>query len=192
MKCNCCGAEISNDVRECPYCDAVVAKEGAEREVIYQEPIQTDVVEEMAEEVSTSQQSLVGKKYAFASVKGTTWGGIFNSKIISNVEIAEDRLFIDIKPKRLQTAPAILFEDITGIDITKKISFYYWILIIVSVLSGFAVPYFFALTLIFIFCGLQRKITISQRNGVKVVMYTSSASQAEEFKEDMKKVAKIH
>jgi hypothetical protein len=189
MKCKNCGAEIPNDVKNCPYCEAAVGET----------PIQNEVQEAVSpsktatnETVLSSQGSLNGKKYIFTSASGTNLAGIFNSKVISNVEVAEDRLFIDIKPKRFNTSPAVLFEDITGIDIAVKINLYYWLWIIISAAVGIAAPFCFIFTIIFIFCGLQRKITISQRNGIKVVMYSSSKAKAEEFKEDMKTVTKIH
>lgn len=191
MKCNSCGREIQNEVKKCPYCDAVVVEAQSQKDMVNRATMQPDIESNEAEKTVESQNSLVGKKYTFISVRGTNMAGIFNSRITSNVEVAEDRLFIDIKPKRLNKAPAILFEDITGIEIDKKINLYYWIWIVISVIGGFAAPYMFIFTCIFIFCGLQRKITISQRNGVKVIMYENSKTGAEEFKEDMKKVTKI-
>ena len=69
---------------------------------------------------------------------------------------------------------------------------YYWIWIILSVIAGLCgAPYCFIFTVLLIIGGLQRKITISQRNGIKVIMYAKSSSDAEEFRNDMKQVAKI-
>lgn len=191
MKCNCCGAEIAEGVNECPFCDAVVEKATRKEKMAAQTPTQSDSFSGEEEHAIKSQNSLVGKEYTFVSTRGTNFWGLFNSRIISNVKVAEDRLFIEKRPKKFNTIPAVLFEDIIGITIEKKINFYFWILIIASGLLGFLNPICFALTIFFIYCGLQRKITVSQRNGVQVVMYTGSKALAEEFKEDMKKVAKI-
>lgn len=124
MKCNRCGAEIPNGVRECPYCDAVIAAAENQTMPVYQELGQVEAASDAAGQTDVAGTSLAGKKYSFASTYGTNLAGIFYSKITSNVEFAEDRLFIDIKPKRFNKSPAILFDDITGIDIARKINLY--------------------------------------------------------------------
>lgn len=136
------------------------------------------------------EESSGGKKYRFTSAIGQNMLGIFNSRITSDVEMGEDRLLINISPKRLNKVSAILYEDITGIDIARYISIYFWGLIIISAIGAIKAPYCLVCTLILIFCGLQKKITISQRNGEKVVIYSSDKKKAEEFKEDMKSVVK--
>jgi len=187
MKCKNCGAEIANNATECTFCDAPIdaPKVQQTKKVEVQVQPKTEV------SVSETNNTLIGKEYVFTSSKGANLRGLLNSKIISTVKVSDDRLFIDITPKRLNVAPAILFKDITGITIQAKINFYYWFLIIVSAIGGFTAPWLFIFTAIFIFAGLDRKITISQRNGVNVVMYAGSAAEATEFKEDMKKLTKI-
>ena len=118
--------------------------------------------------------------------------GIINSKIISSVEIAGDRCLIDIRPKRLNTVPVVILEDITAIDITVKINLYYWFLIVVSVFC--AIPTVGAgliLTALLVWAGRQRKITISQRNGKDIIMYSRNKEDAEKFKADMKTITNI-
>lgn len=145
------------------------------------------------EQVAVAENSVVGKKYTFVSTRGNNIVGLLDSKVTNKVEIGEDRLFIETKPKRFNKAPAVLFEDITGIEIKKNINFYYWFWIVISAIIGFmGVFYMFLCTLVFLFCGLQNKITISQRNGIKVVIYAGSKVVAEAFKEDMKTVTNIH
>jgi hypothetical protein len=135
---------------------------------------------------------LLGKKYAFVSTRGTCFIGLLRSKVSSNVEVSDDRLLLQISPKKYEVTPEILFENIVRIDISAHINIYYWVCIILTILSCFSgAVYMLLFTAIFIYCGLQRKITITQRNGVKVVMYTTSKEQAEEFKADMKTLAKI-
>lgn len=179
MKCRNCGAEIADGIKECPYC-------AAQQEGAVQMPQGT------ARPASISTNALAGKKYEFASSYGANMRGIINSRIYSTVEVAEDRLWIKITPKRLNTVPAVIFEDITAIDISVKISLYYWICIIVSVIA--AIPTQGATLLLaafFVFVGRDRKITISQRNGKDVVMYSSGKKAAEAFKEDMKALTTI-
>lgn len=184
MKCKNCGAEIPDNVSECPYCDAVVMSViASEKQPQVQQSDQVPVPE---------SDSIIGKKYSFTSTVGTNLAGIFNSRITSNVEVAEDRIFVDIKPKRFNKCPAIMFEDITGIDTTTKINLYYWFWIIITIIGGLTGQvYLFIFTIIFVFCGMQSKITISQRNGVNVVMYCSDLASGRKFKEEMRQVAKI-
>ncbi|MGN0142919.1 MAG: hypothetical protein ACI4AD_11885 [Roseburia sp.] len=191
MKCKNCGAEIGNEVRVCPYCDTEVDL-CKDRECQVEEmDTKTAVAEKEPEKSNVSADSLYGKKYEFSSSRGANLAGIFNSKICSTVEVREDRLLINITPKRMNTAPAVFLEDITGIDISAKINLYYWLWIIISAIGGIFAPWLFIATALFVFCGLDRKITISQRNGVRVVMYAQTKSEAEGFKEDMKKITKI-
>ena len=137
------------------------------------------------------KNSLIGKKYNFASSKGANLRGLINSRIRSEVTFSDDRLFINIEPKRFNTEPAILYKDITGVIITVKINFYYWIYIIVSALCAIINPLLLIVTVLLFFIGRDRKITITQRNGISAVIYAKTKAEAEAFKEDMRKVARI-
>lgn len=193
MYCKKCGAEIKDGSKFCIKCGVRVAKEDPKTESVCQMPVQPEIVSDAEGQVVVTGEPLTGKKYTFVSANGANLLGTrFNARITSNVEIAEDRLFIDIKPKRFNKSPAILFEDIIGIDISRRVSIGFCIFTIIAVICGVTIsPYYFLSTAIFVWCGLHRKITILQRNGKKVVMYDKSESQAKEFKEDMKKVARI-
>ena len=137
------------------------------------------------------KNSLIGKKYNFASYKGANLRGLINSRIRSEVTFSDDRLFINIEPKRFNTVPAILYKDITGVIITVKINFYYWIYIIVSALCAIINPLLLIVTVLLFFIGRDRKITITQRNGISAVIYAKTKAEAEAFKEDMRKVARM-
>ena len=137
------------------------------------------------------KNSIIGKKYNFASSKGANLRGLLNSRIRSEVTFSDDRLFINIEPKRFNTAPAILYKDITGVIITVKINFYYWIYIIVSVLCAIVNPFLLIVTVLLFFIGRDSKITITQQNGISAVIYAKTKAEAEAFKEDMRKVARI-
>lgn len=192
MKCKNCGAEIPDNVAECPYCDtAIDTKERVQqRPVVEQEVVVKKVVE--TEVKPTVMHPLVGKKYSFKSARGARLTGFISSRYLSDIEIGEDRIKIMIKPKRFNTVPAIMLEDITDIDISKKIHAYYWIWIIISII-GVCCSQFYLLicTVIFILAGLDRKIIIAQRNGKNVIIYSHDKQLAETFKEDMKSITKI-
>lgn len=192
MYCKKCGAEIKDGSKFCIKCGVRVAKEDPKTESVCQMPVQPEIVSDAEGQVVVTGEPLIGKKYTFISTRGTNLLTLFQGRIVSDVEIAEDRLFLDISPKRFNKSPAILFEDITGIDISIRVNICYCILIMMTVICGFTIsPSYFLAAALLVWVGLQRKITISQRNGQKVVMYDRSGSQAKEFKEDMKKVTRI-
>ena len=138
-----------------------------------------------------SKNSVIGKKYNLSSSKGANLRGLLNSRIRSEVTFSNDRLFINIEPKRFNKVPAILYQDITGVNITVKINFYYWFYIIVSVLAAIANPLFLIVTVLLFFIGRDRKIMITQRNGINAIIYAKTKVEAEAFKDDIRKVAKI-
>jgi len=96
-----------------------------------------------------------------------------------------------MEPKRFNKVPAILYQDITGVTITVKINLYYWFYIIVSALAATANPYILIVTVLLFFIGRDRKIMITQRNGINAVIYAKTKVEAEAFKDDIRKVAKI-
>ena len=178
MKCQNCGAELTEGMVVCPYCATRV-----------EAPVQ---MPQEAPPVSVPVNSLAGKRYSFISTRGGNMRGIINSKIISNVEVAEDRLIIDIIPKRLNTVPVVILEDITAIDLSVKINFYYWFMIVASALCALVTGGITLIfTALFVWAGRQQKITISQRNGKDVVMYSRNKEDAEGFKADMKTITDI-
>lgn len=189
MVCKNCGGEIKGEQTVCPYCDAPVVN----REDNVEESIVLDVEKNSLEPVNKEvlQNGIIGKSYEFHSSRGANLRSLFDSRITSKVEVSEDRLFISMKPKRLNVAPAVLFEDITAIEISAKIHLYYWPFIIITALVALTNPLFLILTALFIFGGRDRKIRICQRNGKDVIMYAGTKAQAEQFKADMKTLTKI-
>ena len=179
MKCNNCGAEITEGMVVCPYCATQV------------EP-SVQVLQEVSQSDPIQENTIVGKKYEFVSAYGTNMRGILSSRIYSNVEIAGDRILINISPKRLNTAPVVILEDITAIDISVKINLYYWFFIVISAIAAIGtMGVSLLLTALFVFVGRNQIITISQRNGKNVVMYSHDKQAAEAFREDMKTITKI-
>ena len=187
MNCKNCGAAISDDVLECPYCDAVVK---TRETAVDNPPVDQPALQQPDEFSIVKNNPLLGKKYSFISAIGTDFAS--RRRVTSNIEVAEDRIFIEIRPKRFQKAPAILFEDITGIDIATRINLYCWIYIILCVIGSCAGQFYLLLLALFlIYIGRQSKITISQRNGVNVVVYSKDRTLAKQFKEEMKQIARI-
>lgn len=180
MRCTNCGAEVPNGENLCAYCGT---------SAVQPVPAAAATVPEMQAPVTNPH---MGKKYKFVSSKGANMAGLFNSRIISEVEVTDNRLLVNIIPQRMNTVPVIFLEDITAIEITKKINMYYWFWIILSVFGAFAsAGLALILTALLVWAGLDRKIRITQRNGKDVVMYSSDKNLAEAFAADMKTITNI-
>ena len=189
MKCKCCGAEIPETSVICPFCDTAL---GQETDLAAGSQATENQMVEQSQQEYAPANSLLGKKYVFQSSRGTNLWGLFNSYITNEVEIGADRLFIKTKPKRFNSAPAVLFEDITGIDFKTKINFFYWIFILASALGALASGgVSILITVLLIIVGRHQEITIHQRNGIEVIMYCGTKAEAEEFKDDISHLATI-
>ncbi len=140
---------------------------------------------------NTYNNSVIGKTYDLSSARGTNLIGILNDKIISRVTFADDRLFIDMRPKRLNKVPALLYEDITGVNIAMKLNLYKCFYLIASIVAAIVNPLFLIISVLVLWLGRDMKITITQRNGISAVIYAKTKAEAEAFKEDVRKVAKI-
>lgn len=170
MKCSNCGNEVAEGTGVCPYCSAVI-----------------QATEE--NEAMGTGSALLGKQYTLSSSIGANLLGVFNSKIINQVEIGEDRLYINTKPKRFEKSPAVLYQDIMGIVVSLKINFYFLFIIVVSAGLGFAYnPVWLIVTALHVWLGRDRKITIHQRSGVDVVMYCQTLKEAQEFVNDVQQM----
>ena len=179
MKCTNCGAEVPNGGRLCSYCGALVGN-------------QIPAAPPMPAMQTAITNPLMGKKYVFISKRGANMADIVHGKIRSEVEVTDNRLMVNITPQRMNTVPVIFLEDITAIEITKKINAYYWFWIIISLLaalgtSGAAL----LLTALLVWAGMDRKIRITQRNGKDVIMYSGDKNLAEAFVADMKTITNI-
>lgn len=184
MRCERCGAEILDNVEVCPYCEGKVERKHNIVPVIQQEEMQS-----MQHEQSINE--LNGKKYELISSRYMNWRGVLDSRVKSTVEVVDDRLQINIKPKRMNVSPVIMLEDILAIELSKKVCPLFVAYAILAVIAGFYSPFFFLLAVLFLVVGCNTKITITQRNGIKVVMYSKDKGIAEKFKEEMKKITKI-
>lgn len=186
MKCISCGGEIPEGARVCPYCDVEVVANT-------KEPLKTQETLQPKDETEVKNEpvSLVGKRYEMHSSQGMNVWAIFRTRVRSVVQVGEDRLLISIKPDRMNVSPVIMLEDVLAIELKRKISPYYWVLIICAICACFTSLWFILLVLLFWWAGTNTKIIISQRNGVRVVMYSNARADAVAFKEDMKKITNI-
>lgn len=147
----------------------------------------------MDEQMNVISNPLRGKTYEFVSSRFMNWRAFFDSRIYTTIEVAQDRLILSKKPKRMNTVPAIFLEDITGIEITMKFGGYYLIWTAFALFCLFVTLeiYYLAFVALFLWAGMNRKITITQRNGVNVIVYSRNKDNAAAFKEDMKTIVTI-
>lgn len=140
---------------------------------------------------SSNKDSVIGKVYNFSTVRYATLKNLVNGKIRSEVTFSNDRLFIDTKPRSFNKVPVVLYDEIIGVTITVKLHLWHCILILLSIASAIVMPFTLILAALFFWLGRDRKITITQKSGVSVVIYSMTKEQAEEFKNDIRKVANI-
>ena len=140
---------------------------------------------------SSSNDSVVGKVYNFSTVRYATLKNLVNGKIRSEVTFSNDRLFIDTKPRSFNKVPVVLYDEIIGVTITVKLHLWHCILMLLSIASAIVMPFTLILAALFFWLGRDRKITITQKSGVSVVIYSMTKEQAEEFKNYIRKVANI-
>lgn len=177
MKCENCGANVPENVTECSFCGTNVTEAAKKGDSHAQ--VQT-------------QNPLLGKEYSFVSTYGTRLFSLSYGMIRNKITVSSDRLFIETRPKKCNIAPAVLFEDITGINISTSFSVYSIIAAIAFLISGICGGVVFLLGIPFVLWALSnKKITIYQRNGKNIIIYSRSKAAAVEFKSDMKMVAEI-
>ena len=140
---------------------------------------------------SSNKDSVIGKVYNFSTVRYATLKNLVNGKIRSEVTFSNDRLFIDTKPRSFNKVPVVLYDEIIGVTITVKLHLWHCILMLLSIASAIVMPFTLILAALFFWLGRDRKITIAQKSGVSVVIYSMTKEQAEEFKNDIRKVANI-
>lgn len=184
MRCEKCGAEILDDSIICPFCETAVGKKEKTLDAIQQPAI-------CAPQAEISGNELVGKKYELISTRYMNSKTILDSRVKSTVEVMDDRIQIDIKPRRMNVSPVIMLEDLLSIELTKKICPLYIADAILLIVLGFQIPLLFLLAAFCLWTGVNTKVVITQRNGIKVIMYSKDKNAAEKFKEDMKKISKI-
>ena len=140
---------------------------------------------------SSNKDSVIGKVYNFSTVRYATLKNLVNGKIRSEVTFSNDRLFIDTKPRSFNKVPVVLYDEIIGGTITVKLHLWHCIFMLLSIAFAIVMPLTLILAALLFWVGRDRKITITQKSGVSVVIYSTTKEQAEEFKNDIRKVANI-
>ena len=130
---------------------------------------------------SSNKDSVIGKVYNFSTVRYATLKNLVNGKIRSEVTFSNDRLFIDTKPRSFNKVPVVLYDEIIGVTITVKLHLWHCILMLLSIASAIVMPFTLILAALFFWVGRDRKITITQKSGVSVLIYSMTKEQAEEF-----------
>ena len=169
MNCRKCGAELPENVSVCPTCNEAVNQNS---------------------EISSEGNALVGKEYLFTSSRG--FGVTGEAKMVTGVKIEEDKLLINIRPRKKNICPVILLEDILAVEISNIFAFWYMAMAAVCLIAGFFTYVTFLFIPLWIWLAMNKKIVISQRNGVNLVIWERSKKKAYAFKEDLKKITKIN
>ena len=125
------------------------------------------------------------KEYKLSSARGTFLTLLGGGKIFNTVTMDDEKMSIVTRPAKKSTIPVLYYEDIT--NVTGYAIF--WIL--AAIAACFAEPGCFIFIPIFIWGGLNRKITISLRSGNQAVVYSRSKKRMEAFVADVKAAATI-
>lgn len=181
MFCKNCGANISSDVKECPYCGTAnvpETKQQAETQAVVQQAANPEM-----------SNPLLGKEYSFSGndliIRGR-WG------IKYNVTVGEDRLNFETVPAKKNKLPAVMLEDIMAIQESfhmRTANILWAVFGLVVGLSGNLWGFIFPIFVLL--CYRERKMKIHLRNGNSLTIYSSDKESANEFIEDMKKITKI-
>lgn len=116
------------------------------------------------------------KEFHFVS----SWGREalnFSGKVRSDITVEDKCIKLDIRPKRRNKTPVILFEDILDVKTGKSCNLFCIILAVIALLLGLFDSDWIMEGLIFCFIfiwgGLDNKATIYQRNGVNVTLFST-------------------
>lgn len=135
---------------------------------------------------------MIGKRYSLRSSSGINVFSFGTGTVYSTVTVDEEKMSIEMIPKKMNKIPVVYFEDITKVMVNRKLSLYYVMLILLSVILGIANPVGFVLAAGFLWLGINRKIIIFLRNGNQAVLYCRKKKVCEEFVQDLENTAGIN
>ena len=124
------------------------------------------------------------KKYILKSSKGMRFG--WATRIEAEAILKDDRLDLNIKPKKLNTMPVILYCDILKIDTGIKLSWFYIIMAAFSLIGALSSPFMLIVTALCVYLMINHQVIISHRGGHQVKLYTMNKSEAIAFAEDLR------
>lgn len=129
-------------------------------------------------------------KYELRSSRGM-YLSLLSGRIYSTVLADQEKMTVDMSPAKKNMIPVIYYEDITAVLVGYKLPFYYIFWICMSVISCYANRGMIVFAFLFIWLGLNRKITICLRSGNKAVLYAHGKKTAKAFVDDIKARANI-
>lgn len=137
---------------------------------------------------NTTSLSLLGEKDWFTSSNLFNLG--FPSKVGTMVSYFPDRFLLNIIPKKYNIASTVFYKDIHSINISKKFALGYLCYALLALLAATASPFFLLLFLLFLWLGLNSKITVNLNTGAKVIFYESNHNNALTFKHNIEILTK--
>lgn len=143
------------------------------------------------EQADENSVKIENKVYDLRSSTGTYASFISRGKIYTTVTADEEKMSIDVSPAKKNMIPVIYFEDITAVMTNLQLPGYWIFFIVVALIACAASPAYVIFVPVFIWLGLNRKITICIRSGNKAILYVNSKKRANEFVSDIKSRAKI-
>ena len=135
------------------------------------------------EDLTTQQEP---EQYVMVSTNGMRLMAIFG-KINSIVEILEDKILLDIRPKRLNHNPEVYIKDVSSVEHGMTIA----ISGIIFAIVGIIATILYLSCIIFIPLDLwfysNTTVTIKLKNGESIKMYSSNKKAALECYEALQK-----
>ena len=178
MNCKNCGANVPENVMECPFCSSKI-----------EIPVETTVSPVGVQTQVQPQNELMGKEYSFSGndlvIRGR-WG------VRHNVTVGEDRINIQTVPAKKNKIPAVMLDDIMAIQESFHMRTTNIVMAILGLILGCCgaiVCFIFPLFVLLFF--RERKIKIHLRNGKVLTIYSDNKEDSNEFINDMRKITKI-
>ena len=173
-KCLKCKSTTTYDVEVCPFCN---------------EPLV--VLPDEGESPSVNQDiknNSANQTYNFTTTRYTPG---LSMPIYSKITVESDKINLDIKPRKYNKVSTIFLQDISGINITSKISPCFMIVIISCAVIGVGCLFLLldllasilllGFAALCVWLGRNSKITISLKSGFSVDIYSKNKDDAERF-----------
>jgi hypothetical protein len=133
---------------------------------------------------------MAGKKYSFVSSTFMSLASLipYRGRVYTDIEVDEEKMKISMTPKRKNKIPVVYFKDIAEVNVSVKLSFYMIFCAIVFLILGLKEPLLLLFALFWIWIAVNRKITITLRNGDRVEIYSNAKSPAIDFANEIGQV----
>ena len=115
---------------------------------------------------------LLGQQILFRSATGERLG-FFNSRIVSMLDFAEDRLNIRTAPKNYEKVREIRYKDIASVDVKRHMSILYIILFILLAIGAiFSMGITLVIDVVLFWSVFGSKLVITTKSGSKYSFVT--------------------